>query len=148
MRELLFVCTGNLCRSPMAEAIFNSYGPEGWVASSAGIYAFEGSEPSKFAIDVMDQDYGIDISEHRSKMITEADVADAELVMCMTSEHRDVLVSLYPKFAGKIFTLKRYNDPKTKNDGIADPYGFSMKIYVECAEEIKAEVEKLIKKLD
>jgi protein-tyrosine-phosphatase len=149
MSEILFVCGGNTCRSPMAEALFNESAPAGWSAVSAGVYALEGREASRHAVDVMSSEYGIDISDHRTRFAGGELVKDADLVLCMTPEIKDALVAFLPDHHRKVFTLKRYNDPRVRfaDEEIADPYGGDLDEYKACADEIKAEVDKLAAKL-
>jgi len=133
----------------MAEAFFNTAailteGLEDWFASSAGIYAYEGTKASRPAVKVMDADYGIDISQHTSRMVSEELIAATEIVLCMTPEHRDIIVSLYPEYFDKVHTLKRYVDKHVKSEGITDPYGSYDEAYSECAKEIKENTDKLI----
>jgi protein-tyrosine phosphatase len=110
MASILVVCTGNVCRSPIAEAMVRSIlqtrfddaapsvasaGTAGWVGSRA--------DPSSIAAAA---ELGIDISAHRARQLRADDVRSAELVLAMASEHRDAASRLFPGTVGRIFTLK------------------------------------------
>lgn len=129
--NVLFVCTGNTCRSPMAEGFFNSIFGSG--AKSAGIFADEGAAPSYNAVKAMKR-YGIDISGHTSKQITPEDIEDADKVFAMTARHAAMLKEIFPQKADIIYVL---------GNGISDPFGGDEEIYLKCAEEIKKCVEKI-----
>ncbi|HHW30893.1 MAG TPA: low molecular weight protein arginine phosphatase [Clostridiaceae bacterium] len=159
MKKILFVCTGNTCRSPMAQEFFNdivqkSHDLENsFSAISAGIAAFEGAPASTNAIKVLQEEWDIDLSKHGATLINRDIISDAYLVLTMSSEHKDYLLYKYPEFENKIFTLKEFvydniiNKNKFEYDynlNISDPFGKSIDEYKKCAVEIKEAVEKLI----
>lgn len=118
-KYILFVCTGNTCRSPMAEALFNKYSEEkklSITARSCGLAASDGGEVSYGAVEAMEA-YGIDISDHRAVKITDELVRNAYMVICMTKYQAECLMGLYddePDIKAKITAV----DPE-----IPDPYG-------------------------
>ena len=163
MKKILFVCTGNTCRSPMAEGIFNHAVSRredlaGRFASfSAGLSADEGEPASENSIKVLRDEWGIDISEHRSRRLDGCDVEAACLVLAMTRGHKDALMSAFPIARQKTFTLKEYAlfagqrscCPQEYDYAfdIPDPYGGSLQVYKICAWEIKEAVGRLLEKL-
>ncbi len=136
--KILFVCTGNTCRSPMAEAIFNTIS-EG--AFSRG-FSGNGFPATENAVKVM-AEMGIDISKHVSKMLTLDDLSDADLVLTMTKAHKNLLTDIAPAEKDKIFTIGEY----AGGEDIADPYGGDIEVYRRCAEMLKEEIEKIAEKL-
>lgn len=130
--NILFVCTGNTCRSPMAEGYLNSKNIKGITAKSRGLAA-DGSGVSENSKLVMGE-IGIDISEHISKQITLRDIGNADLIFCLSDSHRQM--------------LEPYVEDKTKlkvlGNGIADPFGRSLEIYRECRDGIMKSIDKIL----
>ncbi len=128
---VLFVCTGNTCRSPMAEGYLNSKKLKNVTAMSAGLFA-DGSYVSRSSASVM-KEKGIDISHHISHSLTKADIDKADKIICMSPSHRDALIAMGAA-ADKISVL---------GFGISDPYGGDEDVYRVCRDEIFAEIDKL-----
>lgn len=132
--KILFVCTGNTCRSPMAEGIMNVKAKEKNLeitAESAGIFAFPGDEASKNAVKAASC-FGADISGHRARRINAYMVEEFDFFLCMTEGHKMALSSFVPP--EKLLTL----------GNIPDPYGGDEEVYQHCAERISAELDKFI----
>jgi len=159
MKKILFICTGNTCRSPMAEGFFNEFVNKDkdlagrFYALSAGIAAYDGLPASANAITALQEGWGIDISGHRARLISQDLMENSYLIFTMTGEQKEYLHFTHPEFKNKIFTLKEFvydniiNKNKFEYDynlNISDPFGKSIDEYKKCAVEIKEAVEKLI----
>lgn len=144
MKTLIFVCTGNTCRSPMAEGLLRHLlGPDcGWEISSAGVCAGNGFPASPNAVAAL-QEKGIDISGHRSRLLSPAMIEDADLLVTMTRNHRDAILSIAPESAGKVFLLKSFGIAQCPTD-IYDPVGEALNIYRRVRDEIDAALPDLI----
>src|SRR5205809_5862154 len=92
MKTVLFICTGNVCRSPMAEGIFRAAvrGRGDFRVVSAGLGAMDGQAPSPYAVQAV-KELGIDISGQRSRMLTSELVEEADLIFGMTHSHIDTV---------------------------------------------------------
>ncbi|WP_394121359.1 low molecular weight protein arginine phosphatase [Planococcus donghaensis] len=141
--RILFVCTGNTCRSPMAEAILSARNLPEIEARSAGIYA--GVAPlSKNAQAVLEQQQ---ISfAHTSKPLDVEDMQWAELILTMTFSHKVTLIQAYPEVATKLYTLKEFTEGSTED--ISDPYGGPLALYEQTFQELKHLIDKLIDKIN
>src|SRR5476649_2194056 len=125
MKTILFICTGNVCRSPMAEALFRhaTKGRGGFRVFSAGIGAMDGQPPTPHSVTAM-RELGIDISTQRSRMLTTELIRQADFIFGMTHGHVDTIALLYPPAAEKTFLLREFDeslDPYEKD--ISDPIG-------------------------
>ncbi len=130
--NILFVCTANTCRSPMAAAIMEKIAIENDIdvlIESAGIFAGIGERASDEAIAALDE-MGIDLTYHRSKPVSEDLVKKSDLILTMTEGHKKILEGLSPK---KVYSVMEYIGLK---GDIADPYGGDIEEYRETAKEI------------
>jgi glycine hydroxymethyltransferase len=147
MKTILFICTGNICRSPMAEGLFRQAagGRGDFRVLSAGLGAANGQPPTPHAVSAM-RELGIDISGHRSRMLT-ADLArQADYIFGMTHAHVDTIALLYPPAEEKTFLLREFDetlDPFEQD--ISDPIGSSYEVYVNCRNQIKEGIASLFK---
>ena len=150
MKQILFVCTGNTCRSPMATALFNRLAADelsnhDYEAVSAGISAIDGVPASINSIKAVDNYPETDISLHRSRQLQLTDIESAFLVLTMCQSHKHHILSMCPNVYQKVFTLKEYAYG-TLSD-IKDPYGGDESVYRQSAVEIVEAIEKLVEKL-
>lgn len=147
--RLLFVCTGNTCRSSMAEAIAKKKINENEkykdiIAESAGAYAFNGSSASHEAVYVM-QMRGIDLKSHKARSLTPDMIKKSDLILTMTENHKNAVVDIDKSAEIKTFTLKEYVSEE-KGD-ILDPFGHNIKVYENCADELEMYIEKVLEKI-
>jgi protein arginine phosphatase len=158
VRNILFVCTGNTCRSPMAEYLLKEKEPGRYTVQSAGLAAFPGSDASPEVIRLLSE-RGLDVS-HESQTVTPELMDWADIVLTMTEAHRQALLVQYPQYGGQIHTLKTYVQERLFADGkedekhqphtaadisidgvspgpnISDPIGGSMEVYRETLNEL------------
>jgi RpiB/LacA/LacB family sugar-phosphate isomerase len=150
MKSILFVCTGNICRSPMAEGLFSHLTAKmggKYRASSAGVAAVDGMTPSGYAVQAL-LELGIDISAHRSRTLTADMVRDADLIFGMTHGHVHALILMYPMAAEKTFVLREFDDTlEAFEKDIADPIGGSYQVYLRCRDEIEQGIFSMLKHL-
>src|SRR5437870_5209371 len=106
MATILLVCTGNICRSPMAEAFvrheLEQRGIVGIAVGSAGVSGWEDSPPTPETAEAL-REYGLDVSGHRARRLDEAMVESADLVVGLSGEHRDAAARLAPQGADRTF---------------------------------------------
>ena len=146
MKTILFVCTGNVCRSPMAEGLFRRavVGRGEFKVTSAGLGAMSGQPASEHSVRAL-KEIGIDISELRSKPLTAEMVREADYIFGMTHSHADSLVVLYPQAVEKIFLLREFDDTlEMYEKDISDPIGGSFEIYRECRDQIEQGIASLL----
>jgi RpiB/LacA/LacB family sugar-phosphate isomerase len=147
MKTILFLCTGNVCRSPMAEGLFRHAvkGRGAFRVLSAGIGAVDGQPPTHHSVQAM-RDIGIDISGQRSRMLTAELVRSADLILGMTHSHTDTVALLYPKAAEKTFLLREFDETlEAYEKDISDPIGSPFYTYVECRDQIEQGIVTLLK---
>jgi glycine hydroxymethyltransferase len=145
VKKLLFVCTGNICRSPMAEGLWRHMTKNSaqFQALSAGVSAVQGQRASPHAVDVL-RDVGVDISRHRSQPVSAEIVRAADLILAMTSGHAEALAYLYPEAAKKTFLIREF-DPAAREDDldVMDPIGMGRGTYANCRDTLCAALPAL-----
>src|SRR6186997_2978330 len=147
MKTILFVCTGNICRSPMAEGLFRHIvkGRSDFRVLSAGVGAVDGLPPSEYAVSAL-KELGIDISSQRSRMLTPELVQQADYIFGMTHSHVDTVMLLYPHAAEKTFLLREFDETQdTFEKDISDPIGGSYDVYLNCRDQIEQGIMSLLR---
>jgi glycine hydroxymethyltransferase len=139
VKSVLFVCTGNICRSPIAEGLFRRLlgNRKDIEVSSAGIHAVRGQPPSAHAIEVCAEE-GVDIRELRSQPLTSALINRASHIFAMTGAHVEAISMLFPNAADKTFLLREFEETgATSWLDVPDPIGLGRDVYITCAQTIK-----------
>lgn len=152
VHEVLFVCTGNSCRSVMAEFIFRKLAGEKGLsvhAHSAGIAAAHGSGASFETLEVLKRD-GMDARPHSSRMVHEGSMDSADMILALTEEHATHLRKHFPEDEPKIYLLTEfYTGPERAQyvHGVPDPIGLSSDVYRTTYSVIKSCVQNLVNQL-
>jgi len=137
--KVLIICTGNICRSPMAEVMIRSLltnkQREVIKLSSAGTNSPGGISAEPYAIQAM-KDFGVDITGHRSRSLKREMVLESNLILVMEHIHAQLIKKMAPHYKDKVRLLKEFGPNKAPED-VFDPYGGSLADYQECATTIK-----------
>jgi RpiB/LacA/LacB family sugar-phosphate isomerase len=142
--QVLFVCTGNICRSPMAEAFFRDRlgARTGWKALSAGTSAFPGAPASQESVVAM-REKGIELDRHASQPLTRELIAASDLIVAMTDQHRAEILRMSPEARGRVRLLTGFGASQ-RNENIPDPIGQSLDVYRATRDRIDSAVADLI----
>ena len=147
MKRILFVCTGNICRSPMAEGLFRALVKDrrDIEVASAGVSANRGMTPSTDAVRVLRDEESIDISRLRSQPVTEELIEEVDFIFAMTRDHRNLLELLFPAAEGKTHLVREFEDSPLD---VPDPIGQGREVYARCKDAIKRALPSILKFID
>ena len=146
-KKVLFICTANVCRSPMAERLFaqameNSPKAGKVTAYSAGISAMDGDYASQSSIEAC-KEVGLDISDHRSSGLTRTSLQEAAAVFCMTESHRALLNMYFELPQGyPVFLMREFVEGGAKE--LPDPFGQDLEVYRECRDHMVEAIPSLV----
>lgn len=145
--NILFVCTGNICRSPFAEGLFEKLVLQkkckGLSAESAGLMALPGNPATALAQQVATE-HGVNLGDHRAKPVTEERLRWSDLILVMEKSHETRLLSSFPDAAEKVRLIRHFARFGSKTRGVADPYGLNYESYRFCFLDIEDAVKGLI----
>ena len=145
--KILVVCTGNTCRSPMAEGILRDLGNKNNLdirVKSAGIMALDGDGVSKNSVITL-KDLGIDIEGHKASLLRKDLVDEADIILTMTNSHKEKLIRKFPNARNKLFLYNEYAYGKYTD--ISDPFGGNINTYQSTRDEIYKASEAIIERL-
>jgi protein-tyrosine phosphatase len=144
---VVFVCTANVCRSPMAEKLFQeaiskSHFGKKIQVFSAGISAMDGDQASENSIDAC-KEVGLDLRDHRSSALTRATIENASAIFCMTESHR-ALLNMYFEVPDRtsIFLMREFITDGSKE--LPDPFGQDIEVYRACRDRMKEALPSLV----
>ena len=137
MKKIMFICSGNTCRSPLAEGLFKKYLKENNITDidvgSAGVGAFAGDGVSINSI-LVANNRGVDISSHRARNINPEHILTTDLFFCMSDSHKQVL-------------SRHCNEEKIVVLNVADPYGRPIEVYEECAKQLESQFPAILERI-
>jgi len=142
MPYILIVCTANICRSPVAEAVLRDrlieVGTDDWAVGSAGTWAYPGQSAAEFSIQLM-AEQGLDIENHASRIISGKLLSTSDLVLCMELGHVEALRAEFPDERTKIYLISEMSD---KHYSVVDPYGGPLNSYEDMVDELTMLIEE------
>ena len=148
IQRILLVCTGNICRSPLAEALLHraleQRSVEGVSVTSAGTGAWDGAPASEGAY-LVGLERGLDLSGHRARLLTRELVEEADLILTMARHHRARVDELGGE--GRVFVLGEYGGREGDEAEVSDPFGGDLDVYRDTCAELEALVTAVVERL-
>lgn len=152
--KVMYVCTGNICRSAMAHRLLEKklqeLGRNDIEVYSCGVYAQTGDVPTWEAKTVMKDEYNVDMSKHRATHIKNSEIEKMDIILCATTSHKIAILDMYPQLDKKVFTMKEYvSYHRQYHDDIdiKDPWGYDIETYRSCVAEIEECINLLLEKI-
>ena len=147
MLNIVFVCTGNICRSPMAEGFlrhkWNEMGRDDLNVSSMGIHGLDDSPATEYAQEVCEE-HGVDISSHRSRSLVGDELQKADFIFCMEPIHKKFVQTFFPWHRDRVFLLAAWPKKETRKSFISDPMGGSYEDYQRIFGIIRSYIERIL----
>lgn len=142
--KIIFVCTGNTCRSPMAEAIYRSLTEDSQLPAISRGTVVLFSEPSNPKADMVLSNHNLALESHVSRQLEAEDITEDTLVLTMTERQKQHVREAYP-ISDHVYTLKEYNG---ESGDVVDPYGGTLMDYEDCYNELIRLIKKTVYKLE
>ncbi|CRZ35373.1 protein-tyrosine phosphatase [Herbinix hemicellulosilytica] len=143
-KKVIFVCTGNTCRSPMAEAIFRNLDRDSDIkVSSRGLVVLFG-EPINPKAEIVLKNHNLELVNHRAKGLKESEIDENTLVLTMTQDQKRKVLQNYPG-AVNVYSIKEFAG---ETGDVVDPYGGTLVDYEECFKELAILVKKTVYKIN
>jgi protein-tyrosine-phosphatase len=150
MFNIVFVCTGNMCRSPMAEAILRhkllQIGHNDFFVTSSGIHANNDQPAAPLAVEVC-QEHAIDLSRHLTRTLNPKELFSSDLIFAMEPVQKDFLVLFFPALRDKVALLGSWPQPDSKKGMIPDPMGGDLKDYRKTFDVISRNIDRIMPSL-
>lgn len=145
--NIMFVCTGNTCRSPMAEGAFRKLikdsGVDDIAVYSSGAGALDGQPASRFAVEAVKL-RDVDLTGHLSQALTRSLVDQSDLILALAATHYNTILGLSPQAFDRTYVLKSFPEPGDVGEGVIDPIGMPLTMYNEVFLDIITELERLL----